>query len=293
MTTHILIANYNIQFGRGKDMRYDLDRIAREARSADIVGFQEVTQHWRRTGYQDQAAGLAERLGHQHVFGAGFDVLTGIPGPDGGTRPARRTFGNMVSSRWPIRSTRTLLLPKRSLAGVFDLQRSVTEAVIEAPGGALRVYSAHLSHISAGQRLPQVRALLDFVAAAPRDGGAWDASHDDPDWLDGMATAALPEPAVVLGDFNMTPDSAEYALICGERDPVRGRLPGVDQLRDAWVLAGHREGTGATFPADPTTLRHIDHIFVTPSLAARVTRAFVAEDAVGSDHNPIFVELSI
>jgi endonuclease/exonuclease/phosphatase family metal-dependent hydrolase len=282
--TALTVATYNIQFGRGRDGVYDVPRIAAAVAAADIVAWQEVTQNWQRGGGLDQALELARALDHHHAFGTGFAVDAG--GPSGA--PARwRTFGNMVSSRWPIRSTRTLLLPKRSLAGVFDLQRSVTEAVVRAPGGDLRVYSVHLSHISPGQRLPQVAMLRDFVADAPLNGSAWDDTFT-PDWTEGMDTPFLPASALVMGDLNCTADSAEYAMLCGERHPKRGRLVPRDGLHDLWVAAGHGELDGDTCPAEQ---RKIDHILGTADLAGTVERAWIDGEAAGSDHQPLFVTL--
>ena len=207
----ITAATYNIQFGRGIDGVFDLDRIAREVAGADIVAFQEVAQHWERNGYEDQAAGLAERLGFHHVFGAGFDVAASGP-----ARGRRRTFGNMVASRWPIESSRTHLLPKVALARFFDLQRCMVEAVVATPVGGLRIYSLHLTHVSSDRRLPQVQAMLDFVSDAPENGAPW-SGEPVPGWVEGPEASALPEPALVMGDMNFTSDTPEYALVCGEK----------------------------------------------------------------------------
>lgn len=40
------IVTYNIQFSRGKDRNYDLERIARTVEGADIIGLQEVERNW-------------------------------------------------------------------------------------------------------------------------------------------------------------------------------------------------------------------------------------------------------
>ena len=38
----MLFVSYNIQFGRGKDRRFDLPRIAAEIEGADVIAQQEV-----------------------------------------------------------------------------------------------------------------------------------------------------------------------------------------------------------------------------------------------------------
>ncbi|MCW5752367.1 MAG: endonuclease/exonuclease/phosphatase family protein [Alphaproteobacteria bacterium] len=275
----VLLGSYNIHFGVGQDGAHDLARIAATLAAADIACLQEVTQGWAPLGHADQALALARRLGRHHVFGAGLDLDGDEVGADGRIRHRRRTFGNMVLSRWPIRSSRTLLLPKRSEPSLFDLQRSVTEAVIEAPGEALRVYSVHLSHVSSRQRAPQIEALLAWLADAPRHGAPWDHEHPTLRQL-GVGTVSMPASAIVMGDFNACPDDPGYRRMIEAA------------LRDAWTLAGNEPMAGRTFMDGAQPGRRIDHCFLTPDLGARVRRAWIDRGAAGSDHYPLFVELA-
>ena len=65
---------YNIQYGLGRDGRFDLARIADEVRHADVVALQEVERFWRRSGEVDQPAELARHLGGWFwVYGANLD----------------------------------------------------------------------------------------------------------------------------------------------------------------------------------------------------------------------------
>lgn len=273
----MLLASYNIHFGVGQDGIYDLCRIADAVRGADILCLQEVAQGWPPLGHADQARELAERLGRHHVFGAGLDLDADEVLPGGSILHRRRTFGNMVLSRWPIRSSRTLLLPKRTEPGVFDLQRSATEAVIDAPGGALRVYSVHLSHVSPRRRQPQIAALLAWLAEAPEHGGAWDGEHPMLG-MPGLNRAPMPAQAAIMGDFNACPEDEGYAAMLAAA------------YIDAWRQAGH--GAGQTFMNAERLGRRIDHCFLTAGLGARVRRAWIDGNAIGSDHFPLFVELA-
>ncbi|MCX7362031.1 MAG: endonuclease/exonuclease/phosphatase family protein [Alphaproteobacteria bacterium] len=288
----ITIGTYNIQFGRGLDMKFDLGRTAGDVAGADIVSFQEVAQNWERNGGEDQAAGLAERLGYHYVFGSGFNVAATSRGADGKPDNRRRTFGNMVASRWPIESSRTFLLPKHALSTIYDLQRCVVEAVVVTPVGKVRIYSLHLSHISSGQRLPQVEMLLDIVKEAPANGSAWDGTHT-PDWTEGMDVPSLPEPALVMGDMNFTHESPEYALICGEMHARNGRIVRNTSLRDAWVVSGHAEDEGISIRSLYSGDVRIDHMFVTPSVAGHVKNMRIDGEAKASDHFPVFLELDV
>ena len=61
------IVSYNIQYGRGRDGRFDLDRIAREIAGADLIALQEVERFWTRSGGVDQPRLLARRLTFSHL----------------------------------------------------------------------------------------------------------------------------------------------------------------------------------------------------------------------------------
>ena len=98
---------YNIRHGEGLDSRIDLDRqaaVIQRAR-ADVVGLQEVDSCARRSGYTDQAAALAERLGMFCTFSPAIPLTGG-------------KYGVAILSREKPLSVRRLPLPgteKRTL----------------------------------------------------------------------------------------------------------------------------------------------------------------------------------
>jgi endonuclease/exonuclease/phosphatase family metal-dependent hydrolase len=100
------IVTYNIQYGLGKDNRYDLARIAGEVEAADIIALQEVERHWQRSGCVDSPAVLAAHLPEHHwVFGANLDMDASYRDPSGRLVNRRRQFGTMILSRLPIVSS--------------------------------------------------------------------------------------------------------------------------------------------------------------------------------------------
>jgi len=106
------IVTYNIQFGLGKDNRFDLQRIANEVDGADIIALQEVERYWQRSGNIDQPAQLAQLLNKYYwAYGPYFDVDASKAEDDGSITNVRRQFGNMILSKTPIISSR-LLHPK-------------------------------------------------------------------------------------------------------------------------------------------------------------------------------------
>ena len=288
------IVTYNIQYGRGRDGRFDLDRIAREVSGADLIALQEVERFWIRSGRVDQPRVLARHFPeHYWAYGPGVDLhLTGEgPGEAGAHR--RRQFGNMLLSRVPLLTVRHHLLPKlASLGPPMSLQRSALEAVIEVREGHLRVYCVHLTHLAAATRLPQVDALLAIHASAVREGSPVSGSDPREEWtLDGMPPP-MPRGAILLGDFNMQPDSVEYERIVGPMSPYGGRITNPEGFVDAWVAAGNAidEGTTAKVKGCPARL---DYCFVSAGMKNRIRAARVDGDATGSDHQPVWIEIDL
>lgn len=279
----LTLASYNMHYGVGQDGRYDLQRIAEAVREADIICLQEVTQNWPQTGHEDQLATIATGLNRYAAFGEMLSVDVSEKAPCGTVRNRRATFGNAVLSRWPILHSRAVPLPKQTPAGSFDLQRILVEAVIAVPGLPLRVYSVHLSDLSAEQRGPQVDALRRAVAEAPVSGKPWDHTSAFLEFL-GHGPFDMPVEAAVLGDFNFGREEGNYG---------RMLAPGPDGrllLRDAWEIA-QTSGPGRTFALDDQGEGRIDYCLLTPGLEARVERAWVDSSALGSDHYPLFVTL--
>ena len=64
----MLVATYNIQWGKGRDGLVDLDRVARVVAQADVIGLQEVERNWRKMDHADQVLRLAELFPDRYVF---------------------------------------------------------------------------------------------------------------------------------------------------------------------------------------------------------------------------------
>ena len=292
----MLFASYNIQYGTGRDGKVDLARIARAVEGADVIALQEVERFTARTGMADQPATLAALLPRFHsVYGPGMDLDADLVASDGAVTQRRRQFGNMLLARTPILAARNHLLPKFATLTQFSLQRCALEGVIATPGGAhLRVVSVHLSHLSDGDRGPQVDALLDIHRRAPSEGAGWCGGNRDPSWLEGKPAVTMPREAVIMGDFNLTFASPLYARIVGPLSPQYGRMNNEDGFVDAWVAAGNREEEGVScLSGSLNTGSRIDFCFASAALAPRIRRARIDMDADGSDHQPIFTEIDV
>jgi endonuclease/exonuclease/phosphatase family metal-dependent hydrolase len=263
---------------------------------ADIIAFQEIERHWQRTGEMDQPAEIAKRLPkHNWAYGPYFDADASKVAADGTVTNRRRQFGVMTLSRWPILSSRLHLLPKFKTGSIFCMIAGCLETVIAAPGGPLRVYNIHLNDVSPDERLAQIARLFDILWSAPREGGIW--SGHDPQWQTDPVPP-MPEDAIVLGDFNSLPGSPEYEAIVGpmDKDFGYGRVDVGHRLVDAWVATGHQQDEGITFPGDAPGGKdlpcRIDYVFTTLGLAPRLKSCRIDNDAPGSDHQPVWVEMA-
>ncbi len=280
------IITWNIQWGRGADGAVDLSRTIAALRAmpdADVICLQEVAQNLPGLvgGHrEDGPAVLGEAFpAYEPVFGAGVDVSDGQGG--------RARFGNLLLSRLPVDQVFRHLLPCPVDPAYPSMQRCCLEAVVSAPWGPVRVLTTHLEYYSVKQRRAQIgalRVLQEEVAGHARVG------RIDKDSNPAFAARVRPIAAVICGDFNLEPDSPEYAL-------MGSPLPdGVPAWRDAWrVCHGDRPHAasvglhGAEWPDRPYCC---DYHWVTEDLAPRVRAVAVEADTPASDHQPVILELA-
>lgn len=290
--------SYNIQYSKGLDNVFDLSRTADVMRDADIIGLQEVARNLPGVPDADQPAALSELLPEYYcAFGTGMDFNAGSSIKNGRAVSKRLHFGNMILSRWPILSTRNFTLPWSGLVEDQDMQNMALEAVVEAPNGLLRVYSTHLNYRRATMRRKQLEWLVPKSFAITKEGlgvsGKGFGAELGENW-DGFDIPPTPESFVVMGDFNLTPDCAEYSTIAGESDFFYGRRVTSDHWVDTWTRAGN-DNNGAVSWIDASTGEGIklDYGFVSPDLASKVVSASIDNDCIASDHKPYWFELDI
>ena len=102
-----------------------------------------------------------------------------------------------------------------------------------------------------------------------------------------------PTDFVVMGDFNLKPDSTEYLEIVGKPDYYYGPSLAGDRLVDTWTRADNPITEGISWYDEAGVLDRgikLDYGFVSPGLAPRVTSAWIDNDAIGSDHQPTWFE---
>ena len=224
----VKIASWNIFGGR------DLPGVIRVLKSvdADIIGLQEVLAEEDGNGNGAQA--VAEALGYEWLYepAHALDPATSYVLKELGIG-RNMGWGNAIVSRYPMTDKRVHALSQVR-------KRIALEATIDVGGEKLHVFSTHLVHGGA----PMARVRL---AQAER-----------------LLAAVPPSRAIVMGDFNATPDSEvvrKMAEIMRHTDEDLARR----------TRAAHHE--------------RLDYIFTTRDIRS-VETGVVNSDA--SDHLPIY-----
>jgi endonuclease/exonuclease/phosphatase family metal-dependent hydrolase len=282
---------YNIQYGKGKDDRVDIDRIVSEIDSADIVALQEVDRFWPRTDNADQVEQITKASPDYYwVYGAGVDLHAGQESIR--SKGARRQFGNLILSRYPIISSRHHLLPKYGSIDPISIQRSALEATILCGKRPLRIYSVHLTHLSAETRIPQIDKLLEIHRNAIHEGFPVSGKLDGISWENGIDDQAVPGEAVIMGDFNCQPDSHEYLKMTGPMSDYGGQISNPAGFIDVWTWCGHDRMSGVTSDVNGVPAR-LDYCFASTSLRHQIKNCRVDEQAQGSDHQPVWIDIEL
>ena len=224
------------------------------ALDADVLALQEVDRDQSRSGSVDQAALVAEATGA--VDWRFVPALYGTPGETWrraeDADPGGAAYGIALFSRLPVRSWRTLRLPRmprvglpmptpgtRSWHWVPDEPRVAVCARVTTAFGDVTVAATHLSFVPAWN----VWQLRRVVSQLRR----------------------LPGPYVLMGDLN---------------------LPGpVPRLLAGWQCLAR----GATFPA-PEPHAQLDHVLGSPDL--RVSAEWEVREMALSDHRAVVVDLT-
>ena len=280
------LITWNIQWGRGIDLKVDLLRIARTAREIadfDLLCLQEVAVNFPGlggSGGENQVEELSSALpGYAAHYGIATDVDDG--------RGSRSRFGNLVLSRLPVIQVFRHLLPWPADPTAPSMQRIAVEAVVQFPWGPLRVMTTHLEYYSAMQRMAQVEALRHLHEEACGHAALRRPSGDP-----GEPFAALPRPssAILTGDFNFKPDAPEHQRM------ISAFGAAVPRLMDAWEIAHPQQPHAHTVGLyENGWAEHpycCDFVFVTGDLESRVRAVTVDKQTQASDHQPVLVELA-
>ena len=135
------LLTWNVQWCRGLDGIVDPVRIAREARRVadpDVLCFQEINAGFADlpgSQGENQVEALKREFPGYFVF---FAAAVDVPGSQG----ARKRFGNLIATRFPVGRVlrHTLPWPRAKMP---SMPRAALETIIQAPFGPLRVLTTH------------------------------------------------------------------------------------------------------------------------------------------------------
>jgi endonuclease/exonuclease/phosphatase family metal-dependent hydrolase len=235
------VMTYNIHHGKGMDKKVNLNRIVEviSSSNADIIGLNEVDKHFsKRSNYTDQVQFLAKELNMYSSFS-----------PSISTKSKDRAFevhqyGNGVLSRFPLITTNHHLFEctPKMIEG-----RSFLEVTIYFNEKLVNLYITHLS------LYPYLhRTQSDFILKNVK------------------------KPAIILGDWNMNPNSKAWKRI-------------TETYIDVWGEVGRN--SGFTYPSIRPRKR-LDYIFVSEDI--QILDAKVIDSSpLASDHLPLLSTLSI
>ena len=274
------LLSWNIQWGRGVDGRVDLDRIvevALQGGAPDVLMLQEVADGFADLGGHDgsdQFEGLRQRLPGWTVIDG---VATDIPCVGG-----RQRFGNLLATRLPVGQVWRHLLPWPAQEGVASMQRVAIEATLHTAFGPLRATTTHLEYYVPRQRAAQAQRLRELHREAVQQSRC-----SRPGEAGAFASLPRAAPAVLCGDLNCTPDSAEWQALLApfdDRDTPR--------YVDAWSAlhpgTPHPHTLGVHDHVQwPDGSRCFDAFFVSEDLAPRLRRFEVDGSTQASDHQPV------
>lgn len=277
--------SWNVQWFLGLDGTVDVERVIGHARTLcdfDVLCLQEVSDNYPDLpgcDGADQAAAVAHLLpGFTTHFAPAVDELA----PDG---LARRRFGNLIASRWPVAWTRqhALPYPHDDLSAAHpSMPRVALEALLLGPHGPIRVITTHLEYYVAAQRLAQAQGLVRLVA-------------------EGEAAARHPPaPDDAGGPFRARPQSV-HTLLCGDFNCARGsdayEALVAGGLVDAWRCVHADAVQPPTFrlhePDEDKPPIACDFVFASVSLTDRLLWAETDSMTMLSDHQPVWVEVDL
>ena len=238
------IGTYNIQHGAcyGEYLvsgveRIDLGGVAEVIREngIEICGLNEVRNQEGVDGLCNQARVIGELLGYHWVFAPAIDHRGG-------------TYGNALISRYPIVSHRAIPIPcpdvEGRIGGRHYEDRVLLVAEIDVGGRIVTVFVCHF-----GLNPDEVERAIDTVRAA---------------------LAEHREPVILMGDFNLRPDSESYRQLAA-------------LLRDT----AEPKELPLTFPSEAPRSK-IDYVFVSETVAFD---GVYAADTLQSDHKPYCVNV--
>lgn len=278
------VVSWNIHWGCGKDSRIRIHAIIDVLRklNPDIICLQEVAANHPELEGNASANQFRQLAG---AFGGYQPVLE--PTSEIYQNNMPRQFGNLLLSKYRITQVHRHSLPWTPDPANPGMPRGLIEAVVEAPGGKLRVLTTHLEYYSEIQRMAQVRHMkyLHWEACERARLYQPNTGLDAPFQL-----GFRPGSAIYCGDFNFTPDSSEHAEMLATDGSIA--LPLVDAWSQTHPDTARAPTAGLHGFKWPDRPQCYDYFFVTEDLVPRLNEVTVQSETAASDHQPIVIDIT-
>lgn len=233
------VMTFNVQHFldyRNKKIDFDLFADFIKKQNTDVCGLNEVRGAGPLDGYTDQLNTVADKLSYERYFGEAIKVL------------GKNPYGNGIIAKNKFSTAETIKIPDPKIK--FPWHRYETRCVIKASldfdGSEILFFVCHMG-LSESERKNAVKTLCKLL--------------DETD-----------SPAIVMGDFNATPDEAVLS-------PLFERLEDTDSVAEIRNLP--------TFPSDNPEIK-IDYMLFRGLECKNVYTV----NKVVSDHLPIIAEFS-
>ncbi len=238
--TFMRIMTFNVQhFLDYKNKKIDFDLFADFIKklNIDVCGLNEVRGNGPLKGYTDQLNTVADKLGYERYFGEAIKVH------------GKNPYGNGIIAKKAFSTVQTIKIPdpKIKLPWHRYESRCIIRAQTDSDGKKVLFFVCHMG-LAEAERKNAVKTLCRLL--------------DETD-----------APAIVMGDFNATPDKKVLA-------PLFKRLTDTDIIAETKNLP--------TFPSDNPEIK-IDYMLYRGLRCDNVQTV----NEVVSDHLPIIAEFSI
>ncbi|GAB4397630.1 MAG: endonuclease/exonuclease/phosphatase family protein [Rhodoferax sp.] len=289
------LVSWNTQWCCGLDGVVSPARIVDQARALadfDVLCLQEIA-----SGFEGLPGAPADQPQQLALLLPGYRVFFGAAVDEFDAAGRRRRFGNLIATRLPVLSVQHHPLPWPADPCVPSMPRMCTVVTVLSPQlGAVRVMTTHLAYYSVRQRQAQVQALRALHRQACTL--AWAPPQPEPGPSPFEARTHTLH-AVLCGDFNFDPDSAEYAALQAvfgsDGDAEPGHASRQEGWRDAWTVCHPGVAHAPTFRVfdrqygpDPVAC---DFFWISHSLTGCVRQVAVDGQAQASDHQPVLLAL--
>ncbi|MBT5185433.1 MAG: hypothetical protein HOM01_01400, partial [Kordiimonadaceae bacterium] len=231
----------------------NLQRIAEVIKrtNADIIGLQEVSN-------PAMVAELGRLTNMNGVFGPSTEIeppnlynLLNIPVPK-----SQLFYGDAILSKHPFEYIGNISIPSASSSRYQAMCTDIDLSKIYGKGSIIRFITTHFDYLNTIGSNAARKATVEVIE---------NAFFNDP----------INKPAILTGDFNVTPDSEPIRLL----------------QKNGWVY----ENLGENYYTIPTEnpTKQIDYVLPRPANKWRIIAVEVIDAPVASDHLPVLMTLEL